>query len=117
MVQVTAAVVADDGLEGRREGFALPQELLDGLSVELGMVLEGGVEIGDVGGVMFSVVELHRRGIDVGLKSGEVVRQCRDGKRVDGTGSGGSGRGGGGEFRKRGRERRGESRGGGAGEE
>jgi hypothetical protein len=40
---MTAAVVADNGLEGRRKGFALPQELFDGLAVERGMVFERGV--------------------------------------------------------------------------
>ena len=50
-------------------------QLLDRLALVVGVVLQRGVQVGDVGRVVLVVVDLHRLGVDVRLQGPEVVRQ------------------------------------------
>jgi hypothetical protein len=51
--------------------------------MQLGVFVERGVEVVDVGLMMLPMMELHRLGVDVGLERSEVVRQRRQGMRHD----------------------------------
>ena len=44
------------------------QQILDALRLQLGMLLERGVQVGDVGVVMLPVMDLHRLLVDVRLE-------------------------------------------------
>src|SRR5215213_11448476 len=59
MVGVAASVVADGPSYVLWHGIYVGQKLLDRARVGFGMLLEGGVEVGDVGIVVFFVVEVH----------------------------------------------------------
>ena len=52
--------------------------LLDRLFSERGSLGDRLVELADVGGVMFVVVELHRFGVDVGLEGIIIVTERRE---------------------------------------
>ena len=87
VVPVAAAVVA----EGVAEGFVFDggkaaDQLGEGAFGECRRGGEGGVEVVDVGGVVFAVVDFHGFGIDVGLQGIERV-----GKRGEGVGGAGGG--------------------------
>jgi hypothetical protein len=74
---MTAAVV-DDGLANLlRHLVDLHHDLFDALLVVLGIVLEGRVQVGDIGLVMAVVVDLHRLGVDGGFEGVVRVRQRR----------------------------------------
>ena len=59
------------------------QQILKRLLLQLGMLVERGVQVVDVRLVMFPVVDLHRLGVDVGFQRPEIVRQWRQGVRHD----------------------------------
>ena len=54
------------------------EQILDGYALQLGVLLEGSVELGGVASVVLPMVDLHGAGVDVRLESGEVVRQDRE---------------------------------------
>jgi len=60
----------------------MPAADLETLIDQLGMLVQGVVEIGDVRLMMLAVVDLHRLRVDVRLEGGEVVRQRRSTCRV-----------------------------------
>jgi len=49
------------------------EEVLDALAAELGVLLDGGVQVVDVRLVMAVVVDLHRLRVDVRLQRAELV--------------------------------------------
>ncbi len=73
VVDVAAAVVLDDLADILRDGGEVLDEFFGGLLAELGVLLDGAVEVGDVGLVVLVVVELHGRLVDGGLEGGVVV--------------------------------------------
>src|SRR5438105_327498 len=75
VVDVTAGVVADDREDVLRHDVDAPQKLLDGLLAELGVLLEGGVRVRHVCGVVLVVMDLHRLGVDVRLEGIERIRK------------------------------------------
>jgi hypothetical protein len=75
VVDVAAAVVLDDLADVFGDGGEVLDEVFGGLGAEVGVLLDGAVEVGDVGLVVLVVVELHGRLVDVGLEGGVVVGQ------------------------------------------
>ncbi len=84
VVDVAAAVVADDGADVLGDAGEVGDELFGGFLAEFGVLLDRAVEVGDVGLVMLVVVELHGRFVDGGLESGVVVGK---GGKFEGHGS------------------------------
>src|SRR5690606_40101266 len=70
----------------------MTMQLLHGLVLELGVLLQRRVEVVDVRGVVLAVVDLHGHFVDVGLKGVVRVRQrrklVRSGERRGGRGRG-----------------------------
>src|SRR5919197_4320588 len=81
MVVMTAAVVADGRADVLGDAVDPAQQVLERLLLQLGMLVERGVQVVDVCLMMLPVVDLHRRGVDVGLQRPEIVRQWRQGLR------------------------------------
>ena len=65
VVRVAAAVVAHRGADVSGTVLMLLQQILDALRLQLGMLLERGVQIRHVGLVMLAVMNLHRLLVDV----------------------------------------------------
>jgi len=86
VVVVAAAVVADGGADGFGSGVETGEYIFDGLAGEVGGFGDGFVEFGDVGGVVFVVVEFHGLRVDVGLQRVVVVWQGGEFKDCDGCG-------------------------------
>lgn len=106
VVPVAAAVITD-GVAGGfvGDGGELGDEIFDRLALEGGIGGDGGVEVIDVGLVMFAMVNFHGFGVDVGLECVEGVRERGEGKGPGGwwglseeVGGGESGAGGGSPF-------------------
>src|SRR4029453_6948976 len=75
VIPVAAAVVPDGSTDVLGDRVDTATELVDALRVQLGMLVERGVEISDVRLMVLPVMNLHRLRIDVGLERGEVVRE------------------------------------------
>ena len=75
MVPVTAAVVAHRRADVFGNAVDAAAEILDALALQVGMLLERGVQIGDVRLMMLPVMNLHRLRVDVRFERGEVVRE------------------------------------------
>ena len=73
MVGVTAAVVADRVADALRHGAEVGDQLVNGLAFEIGIALERLVEVGDVGSVVFAMMDFHRLRVDVGFESVQCV--------------------------------------------
>ena len=65
---MAAAVVADDAADVFRNGIQILDQVFDGFVRELGFVLEGVVDVGDVSLVMLGVMDFHRARIDMRLE-------------------------------------------------
>ena len=50
-------------------------QILGALALQLGVLLERGVQVVDVGLMMLAVMDLHRLRVDVRLERGEVIGQ------------------------------------------
>jgi len=85
VVDVPTGIVANGGADLGRQGVEALEELLGGLFLKIGIRGHGFVEVVDVGGVVFAVVEGHGFGVDVGLEGIGWV-----GKRRKGEGTGGN---------------------------
>ena len=72
---MTAAIVAHRGPDILRDAGESGAQLRQTLAVQFGMLVEGGVQIGDICLMMLSVMDLHRQRVDVRLERGEIVRQ------------------------------------------
>ena len=68
MVPVAASVVADCGANILRDGVEAFQKILKRFGLEIGVAIEGFVQVGDVGAMVFVVVNFHGLGINVGFK-------------------------------------------------
>ena len=77
VVDVAAAVVADDAADVLGDGARCLSRSSGGFLAELGVLFDGAVQVGDIGLVVLVVVELHGRLVDGGLESGVVVRKRR----------------------------------------
>ncbi len=73
VVDVAAAVVADDGANVFRHAVQIAQQVFSRVFAEVGMLLDGAVERGDVGLVVLVVMQVHRLGVDVRLERGVIV--------------------------------------------
>ena len=62
---MAATVVAHSRLDRFGDLVEAPQQILNGLCRELFVPIEGLVQVGNIGGVVFGVMDLHRAGIDV----------------------------------------------------
>jgi hypothetical protein len=80
MVHMSASIVADGGTDVGGQGFEILEKLLGRFFLEIGIRGDGFVEVVDVGGVVFAVVEGHGLGIDVGLEGVGGVRERRKGE-------------------------------------
>ena len=73
VVPVPAAVVAHRGADVFGNAVDAAAQIVDALALQLGMLLERGVQVGDVRLMMLPVMDLHRLRVDVRLERGEVV--------------------------------------------
>lgn len=85
MVDVAAAVIADHGTNFFRHGVQICEQAFHGAVGEVGVLSQGFVQVGEIGLVMFVVMDLHRLGIDMRLQGVGRVWQGRqrDGCRSD----------------------------------
>ena len=65
MVPMTAAVVADRSANRIGNSVQVTQELVDGFCFEFRISGDGLVEVGDIGGVVFAMVDFHGSRVDV----------------------------------------------------
>jgi hypothetical protein len=75
VVDVTSAVVADSASNIFGDGVQVFEQVFGSLLIELGMFVEGRVEVLDVGSVMHVVMEMHGLFIDGRVERRVVVRQ------------------------------------------
>src|SRR5439155_6515231 len=84
VIRVAAGVVADGCPDVLGHRVDPPQEVLDRLGAEVGVLFDSGVVVVDVGRVMLVVMDLHRLSVDVRLERIEGVwkrwdRECHGG--------------------------------------
>ena len=72
---MAAAVIANRRADLFRDCVEVLQQVFDRQFLEVGMVRQSLIELGDVGLVMLAMVDLHGLGIDVGLQRIERVAQ------------------------------------------
>jgi len=77
---VTAAVVADGVANILRDRIETFEKIIDRLRLQRGLPFQGLVEVGNVGAMVFVVMDLHRLGVDIRLECVERIRQRGDGK-------------------------------------
>ena len=70
---MAAPVVPDRGTDVVRDHRDPAEELVDALPEELGVFVQGGVEIRDIRLMVLAVVDLHRLHIDVRFERRDVV--------------------------------------------
>jgi hypothetical protein len=74
---VTAAVVAHRRLDVVRHAVDALDQVVEALVVQLWMLVERGIQVGDVSLVMLAVMDLHRLAVDMRFERGGIVRQRR----------------------------------------
>ncbi len=72
---MAAAVIADGAADGFRYAADAAEQIFERLLVQLGMLVECGVQVGDVSVVMLAVMDLHRARVNVRFERVEGVRQ------------------------------------------
>ena len=77
MVHVAAAVVADGGANLFRNFVDLREQFLDGKFLKVGMAFERFVEVCDVRGMVFVVMDFHCFRVNVRFECVERIRQRR----------------------------------------
>ena len=65
---MTAAIVAHDGANVFRNGVEIADQVFDRFLFQVGLAFDRVVKVGDVGLVMFGVMDLHRPRVDVRLE-------------------------------------------------
>ena len=75
MVGVAAAVIAHDAANVFGHGGEVLDQIFDGFAGQIGLVLQGVVDVGDVSLVMLGVMDLHRARVDMRLERVVSVRQ------------------------------------------
>ena len=73
VVDMTATVVTHGATDVLRHGIEVANQIFGTLGLEVGMLFESSVEILHIRTMMHVVMQLHRRGIDGGFKSGIVI--------------------------------------------
>ena len=68
MVRMAAAIIAHGAADVRRHRVEIADEVLDGLAFEVGLAADRLVDVGDVGRVVFVVMNLHGLRVDIGLE-------------------------------------------------
>ena len=74
---MAATVVADNSAHVLRDRVEILDQVLGRLRAQFGVLLHGAVQVRHIRLVVLVMVQLHRRFIDIGLKSGVVIRQGR----------------------------------------
>jgi len=74
---VAATVIADGGADFLRNGVQVLEQVFDREFLQVGIIGQSLVELGDVGLVMLAMVDFHGLGIDVRLQRVEGVSQRR----------------------------------------
>ena len=77
MIRVAAAVVAHRAANVRRNGIQVADEFLDGFLFEVRLAGDGLVQVGDVGVVMFVVMDFHRQRVNVRFERVFRIRKRR----------------------------------------
>ena len=77
VVGVSATVVTDSCADALGHNGEVGDQVVHRLGSQLRVILEGVVEVVDVGGVVLVVMDLHRAGINMRLKSIESVGKRR----------------------------------------
>ena len=77
VVPVAAAVVAHRRLDVVRHAVDVLDQVVQALVVQLRVLVERGVQVGDVRLMMLAVMNLHRLAVDMRFERGGVVRQRR----------------------------------------
>ena len=72
---MAAAIIADCSANVFRHAIQIFQQIVNGFGLQLGMALEGLVQVRDVGAMMFVMVNFHRLRVDVGFQSVKCIRQ------------------------------------------
>ena len=72
-----AAIVANGSADIFGNAVDVAQQVLDTLFAEFRMLLDGGVQIIHIGGMMLIMVQRHGLRVDVRLQRGIVVRKRR----------------------------------------
>jgi hypothetical protein len=75
VVDVSAAVVAHGAADVFGHGVEVANQIFGALGLQVGMFLQGRVQIFYVGRVVHVMVQLHGRGVDGGFECGIVVGQ------------------------------------------
>src|SRR5262249_11054075 len=75
VIGVASAVVADRSANVFGNGIQVSEQVFDTLGQQLGMLLQRGIQILDVGAVMHVVVELHGFLVNIGFECGVFVWQ------------------------------------------
>ena len=75
---MAAAVVAHGGADVLGHAVDASEQILDALRLQLGMLLERGVQVGDVRLVMLAVMNLHRLRVDVRFERVEVGTEAAE---------------------------------------
>ncbi len=75
VVDVAAAVVADGAADVFWDCVQVAKQIFRSFFVQLGMLVEGRVQVFDVGGVMHVVMQVHRLFVDGGFERRVIVRQ------------------------------------------
>jgi hypothetical protein len=73
VVRVPAAIVPDRGADALRQSVQVGDQCLDRLALMIGMILERGVQIVDIGRMVLVVMDLHRLGVDVRFEGPEII--------------------------------------------
>nr|POE56200.1 hypothetical protein CFP56_69153 [Quercus suber] len=81
VVGVAASVVTDEGALVSGDLIELGDQIIDGEGAEIGVVLDGAVEVVDVGLVMLGVMDLHGLFVEVGLEGIVGVGELGEGVR------------------------------------
>ena len=68
VVDVASGIVADGAADVLGDGVEVADEVFGGLAGEVGMLLEGGIQIFHVGAVVHVVMQSHRLLIDDGFE-------------------------------------------------
>jgi len=77
VVDVASGVVADGSADVFGNGVEVADEILSGFAGQVGMLLDGGVQIFHIRAVMHVVVQGHRLLIDGGFEGVICIGECR----------------------------------------
>ena len=79
VVDVTAAIVADHHADVFRHGLEVADQFAGAFRLEFRFAGDGVVDVGDIGGVVFAVMDFHGAGVDVGFERVEGESEFGEG--------------------------------------